>query len=94
MVTGRWCPGCGSLRALRALVTGSPAEALGLNLLLVLALPSLLYVYAAWASPRLGGPVLPRPRIPAAAFAALTVAVLVFWVLRNLPWAPLSILAP
>lgn len=93
-VTGRWCPGCGSMRGVRALVAGSPLQAADFNLLMVLALPYLVYSYAAWASPLLGGPTLPVPRIRAGALYAVLAVVLAFWVLRNLPWAPFALLAP
>lgn len=39
MLTGLSCPGCGSQRALHALLTGNPAEALKLNALFVAELP-------------------------------------------------------
>ena len=66
-VTGRWCPGCGSLRGLNALLTGAPGAAFGFNALMVLAVPYLLYSYVAWASPLLGGPALRRVHVPAPA---------------------------
>lgn len=93
-LTGRWCPGCGSLRGLRALLTGAPGAALGLNALMVLALPYLAYSSLAWASPLLGGPRLRPVQLSARATWAVLGVVLVFWLARNLPWAPFVALAP
>jgi hypothetical protein len=94
LVTGRWCPGCGSLRATRALLEGRPLAALDLNPLMVLAVPYLLYSWLAWAAPRMGGPALPVLRPGHRTILGILVLVLVFWVARNLPWAPFTILAP
>lgn len=41
MVTGWDCPGCGSQRALMALLHGHPAEACGYNLILI---PTIMYL--------------------------------------------------
>ena len=41
VITGLYCPGCGSQRALHALLHGQLARAAGLNLLAVLCLPLL-----------------------------------------------------
>lgn len=81
--TGLDCPGCGSTRALRALLHGHPMKALNFNLLF---LPALLMLLLGF-SQRFGQPMqaiwqrLNRPKI-------VLVVVLSFWVLRNLPWPP------
>ena len=93
-LTGRWCPGCGSLRGMRALLTGQPLLALNLNALLVLVLPYLLYSYVSWASPMLGGPALPRLQPSARTIWGIFAAVMTFWFLRNIPLAPFTSLAP
>lgn len=82
------------MRGIRALLTGQPLLAANLNLLLVLALPYLAYSYVAWASPLLGGPILRRVELPARAIWAIFGAVVAFTVLRNIPAAPFSVLAP
>jgi len=93
-VTGRWCPGCGSLRGLRALLRGDVAAAAGFNILLLVAVPYLLYSWAAWAA-ETRGRARPAPlRLPAGAVVAIGVGAVVFAVLRNLPMAPLTALAP
>lgn len=83
-VTGEYCPGCGSLRAIHALTDGRLAEAAGLNLLVVAAVPLLAVLWLRWLVVRLTGAPRPRPA-PAVAIWALAALVLVFWVVRNLP---------
>ena len=88
-LTGLWCPACGSTRALHALLHGDLVVAAGFNLLLLVALPVVGYAWVAWASPRFGGPALPRPRIAPAVWYSLLAAALAFGVVRNLPGVPL-----
>lgn len=90
-VTGRFCPGCGSLRALHALTNGDLGTALGLNVLTVLAVVPLLVMWVSWVRRSWTGAsrstVAPAPLI-----WALLVVVCVFTVLRNLPIG--AVLAP
>lgn len=92
-LTGLYCPGCGSTRALHALAHGELAAACRFNPLVVLALPLL----AAWAVARvcktLRGDATPVRQPPRAATVALVVLV-AYFVLRNLPWWPFALLAP
>lgn len=93
-LTGYHCPGCGTLRALYHLLHGDLVAALGYNPLTVLSLPIVAYSCAngALRSFRLGG--LPRIFIPHHFIWALFVGIVVFWLLRNIPVEPLTILAP
>lgn len=92
--TGWHCPGCGASRALYSLVHGRCLAALRFNPLFVLLLP-----WLAWAAGRrviaysLGRAWAPV-RMPAAVVTGLVVTVLLFGVLRNLPWRPFIWLAP
>jgi hypothetical protein len=75
-----------------ALLHGEPARALQQNPLLVLSLPLFLgwATLVSWRKLRHGSPVaLPRY----SATVALVVLVL-FFILRNLPWWPCTLLAP
>ena len=90
-VTGHWCPGCGSLRAMHALTHGDVAAAAGLNVLALASLPVLALIWLLWVRRSWTG--APRAKTaPATLIWALAVAVLVFGVVRNLPFG--AALAP
>lgn len=93
-LTGLWCPGCGTTRALHELLRGDLAAAFGLNPLMVVALPYLGYSAASYATLGLRGRALPALfGSPLFAWLALW-AILAYWILRNLPLYPFSLLAP
>ncbi|GAA3147131.1 DUF2752 domain-containing protein [Nonomuraea salmonea] len=54
-VTGLYCPGCGTLRTMHALAHLDPVAALGLNPLLVVMLPILLFWWGGAGSCARGG---------------------------------------
>lgn len=89
-LTGLYCPGCGSLRALHALTGGHIGEALARNPLTVTMVVLLAGMFAAWSVRSWDG----RPRrtvAPAWLIWSLLGVVLAFWVLRNVPgWTWLS----
>jgi len=83
-VTGLYCPGCGGLRAVHALVHGDLGTAAHRNLLVVLFAPVAVWAWGAWLRRRLGRRVparVPPVWLPAALFGVLVL----FAVLRNLP---------
>lgn len=91
-LTGIYCPGCGSTRCLHALVHLDLAGALAMNPLLVISLPLLALMLLNGAGVRLRRL---DPLMRALARPGLWLWVLVgYAVLRNLPWAPFSALAP
>ena len=90
-VTGLWCPGCGTLRAVHALTHGDLAAAVDLNALSVVLVPVLVVAWAGWLAFRLGRRPAPT-HVPTWASTTAAVAVPAFWVLRNLPFA--TALAP
>jgi hypothetical protein len=82
-LTGLYCPGCGSLRALHLLLHGNFMGALRMNALLVTSLPIIVllvirhrWAYFKWA--------------PWAVFTIL----IVYTVFRNIPLWPFELLAP
>lgn len=83
LLTGYHCPGCGSLRAVHALLHGELREAFALNSLMVLSLPVLGLL--AW-KPRWALQVW----VPWAALAIL----IAYGIARNLPAWPFCLLAP
>jgi hypothetical protein len=91
--SGLHCPGCGSLRAIHHLTHGRLLAALGANAVLVLGLGSVMvWGMARWRRGRAFGweSALVRPWVVVLVVGLL----LMFTLLRNLPWAPFSWLAP
>ena len=93
-LTNCYCPGRGTLRALHQLMHGNVAAAFGYNTYAMLALPVVAYSFAVGGLRAYGLPAPPRVFVPALWIWALLVAVLAFWLLRNLPFGPFPILAP
>lgn len=90
-LTGLYCPGCGSLRACRDVLEGRWGEAFGHNVLL---LPALAWI-GWWAVAKAGeakGRGWRQPPRGVWFSVGLLVVVVVFTVVRNLPFA--SFLAP
>ena len=93
-LTGCYCPGCGTLRAVHQLMHGNVVAAFGYNVYAMLALPVIAYSFAVGGLRAYGLPAPPRVFIPASWIWALLFAVMAFWLLRNLGFAPFSFLAP
>jgi hypothetical protein len=94
VLTGFYCPGCGTLRALHQLTLGHPVAALDLNPLMVLLLPFVAYFLASHAMLAVTGRPLRTFFVRSELIWALLFAVLVYWLLRNIPVYPLTLLAP
>ncbi len=88
-LTGLYCPGCGSTRALYSLVHGDVAAAWRYNALFTLTLPFVSVLAAGelmgkgWSS-----------MLPARAIWTFFAVVVAFWIARNVPFAPFALLAP
>lgn len=82
-LTGLLCPGCGGLRALQLLSQGHPLKALRFNLLPVIILAFLL-----------APPPYVRQLLCGRFFGIAILCILLYGILRNLPWAPFVLLAP
>lgn len=89
LLTGMYCPGCGSLRGTHDLLTGQFGEAVGHNLLL---LPGLAFVLWWWVSELAAshGRRIPGPPSSSRFAIGLLVVLAVFTVVRNLPGSPLA----
>ncbi|WP_211348917.1 DUF2752 domain-containing protein [Nocardioides litoris] len=90
-LTGAWCPGCGSLRALHDLVHLDLAGAAARNPLALVGVVLLALAWVCWAL-RTAGRNAPHPvQVPAPWIWAFLAAVVAFGVLRNVPgWTWLS----
>jgi hypothetical protein len=91
-ITGLACPGCGSLRALHALLHGHLLAALHFNVLLVMSLPLVSgFGFRLARNQFRGGP--PVAICPVWLWVYL-VAVIAFGILRNLPFPVFASFAP
>ena len=83
MLTGLKCPGCGTQRAIHALLHGDVLSALHFNALLPVSIPlGLLYGYAELVRTR-------KPRFynrvnSVTAILAVLIVVIVWWIVRNI----------
>ena len=95
-LTGLYCPGCGSQRAIHQLMHGHWLAAAGQNLLLLMMLPLLAWHALAWLRARKPGDSKDAPLPFTHRIKAwwILVLVLAFWLLRNLPFSPFQWLAP
>lgn len=90
--TGYFCIGCGLTRALHALVHGDIVGAFSMNPLAMLTLPVVpLLVAAAYGwKPRWLQPLMRVVGEPKFWLVVLPA----YWIARNLPWFPFTLLAP
>jgi hypothetical protein len=86
-LTGYHCPGCGSLRMIHALTHGHVAEAFGRNPLVFATLPLLGYLWVRWAAAARQGRPLQAKIVNPSAIIVFALITLVFWLVRNLPFA-------
>jgi hypothetical protein len=86
------CPGCGSLRMLYSLLHGDLVAAAGFNALGLAALVLLVWAYLAWTYGRVVGRRI-RGWQHHRRSAAVTLALVTVWfVVRNIPFAPFTAL--
>lgn len=93
-LTGFYCPGCGSLRAIHQLLHGNLGAAWAMNPLTMLLLPFIAYGLASEGLRHLRGRGLPQPMLPGSWIRVLCGVILLFGVLRNIRAYPFNLLAP
>ena len=90
-----YCPGCGSGRASYSIVHLRPVEAFRYNPLFVIALPFLsYYILAQYLRYVFGFTKLPMVHPGKKTMLVILVAVIAFFILRNIPFYPFTLLAP
>jgi len=91
-LTGFYCPGCGGQRSLHSLLNGNFLKAIDYNLLFILLLPLILYFMFVFIT----GKKYSTSSFIYKPYFSLTIAIAVvaFWILRNIPVKPFSWLAP
>ena len=92
--TGLHCPGCGGTRCAYALLHGDLAQAAAYNVLVLLFLPYLAFhaLNSCWRT--MTGHVAFSWRTPTWWPLAVAAVLILFAILRNLPVAPFTMLAP
>jgi len=93
-LTGAYCPGCGTLRAIHALSHGDLPAAARCNILTVAAVPLGLWFLLTHAVRAATGRRPPGLRLPAWAGWTVLAIVLLYWILRNMPLEYLTWLRP
>ncbi|HUR76168.1 MAG TPA: DUF2752 domain-containing protein [Sporichthya sp.] len=82
-ITGWWCPGCGSLRAVHALAHGDVGTAIDRNVLTVAAIPFAAIAWVMWLVRRTRPQRPPGRGVPAPAIWAGLILLVAFGVFRN-----------
>jgi hypothetical protein len=96
--TGLHCPGCGMTRSVHAALNGRFEQAFAYNVFAVVVVPYLALAGARWLWAWVWG-LPPRPsRLPAGVRRwsppVIGIVMVLFWVLRNVPVYPFTLLAP
>ncbi|MBF0343684.1 MAG: DUF2752 domain-containing protein [Nitrospirae bacterium] len=89
-LTGLYCPGCGSTRALHQLLHGNVIAAFRYNQLTMLFVPFIVYALLSYLFPALKFPPLPSSN----ASWLIPAIIILYGVLRNFNTYPFSLLAP
>lgn len=94
-ITGLYCPGCGSQRAFSSLLHGDLWQAINYNSLFIVCLPLLLYSFIIAVINVFRKEKLIQKIFYSTFFVKVLLAVVVlFWIVRNLPFYPFNLLAP
>jgi len=93
-LTGLYCPGCGSTRAIHQLLHGHLGRALAYNPAMVAALPFLGYAFLGHVRRVAYGAPRRQRRLPPVLILMIAGALSLFWILRNVPYPPFTSLAP
>ncbi len=92
--TGLYCPGCGTTRGLHRLLHGDITGALHANILMIITVPYILYSFVGYLLRNIAGKKLPVIVLKPIIVQLLAAFVIVFWVVRNIPVYPFTMLVP
>lgn len=94
-VTNLYCPGCGSGRVAYSLIHGDIVTALRCNILTVIFIPILAYSFLVFCVNTYSKRQLMKQiNYNQVSATIIVVTIIVFGILRNIPFAPFSYLAP
>ncbi|HOJ84334.1 MAG TPA: DUF2752 domain-containing protein [Bacillota bacterium] len=93
-LTGLYCPGCGSRSALIQLARGKLYAAWRLNPLMILFLPAAVLFLISQIKILITGRSLPRLFLHHSLVWALFYLILAYWIFRNIPLYPFTLLQP
>ena len=88
LITGLYCPGCGSSRSIHQLLHGHLLIGFKLNPLMVLSLPFLIYSFISRAVFAIQGKPYTEIFIPAIWIWILLGLIITFWIVRNTSFYP------
>jgi hypothetical protein len=95
LLTGLYCPGCGSLRAIHAMTRLRIDRAFGYNPLLVLFVPLFIWFFAVNLATACWGPDKKIEfSLPPAFAKSLLLIIVAYFVIRNIPAYPFTLLQP
>ena len=93
-LTGFYCPGCGSCRALHQLLNGHLGAAIGFNPLMILFLPFLIAYFFFYAAAAIRAKPWRGVFLKSGWIQTILSLIIVYGVLRNIHLPPFSWLAP
>ncbi|MFN0279451.1 MAG: DUF2752 domain-containing protein [Pyrinomonadaceae bacterium] len=93
-LTGFACPGCGLTRGFHALFHGDAMTALDFNALIPVWVLIVVYIFVSLALFAVRGRGLPMRLVGPKVLLGFLIVLLLFGVLRNLPFYPFSVLYP
>lgn len=94
-LTGTYCPGCGTMRAINRLMNFDLAGAIDYNIATVMLVPVVCYMLFTNILPKSFSTLLPElSRIDSRYINGLAFFMIAFWFARNIPFEPFNWLAP
>ncbi|MBK9249805.1 MAG: DUF2752 domain-containing protein [Ignavibacteria bacterium] len=92
--TGYYCPGCGTTRGLHRLLHGDFIGALHANILMIVTVPYILYSFISYLFLNILSKNLPPIIFKPIVVQLLAAFTIVFWLVRNIPVYPFTLLIP